>query len=75
VQAPLPEGPEAAQVLAGGSESLKETRQHRLAGHPPDPEQIGHERVAAEMGTAVLPMDRPSADKLHCVVKRTHLFA
>jgi len=49
VQTPLPERPEAAQVVARRSEPLEKTRQHRLAGHTFDPEQFGRQRIAPQI--------------------------
>ena len=46
----MPERSEAAQVVARRSEPLKETGQHRLAGHPLDPEQFRHKGIAAQIG-------------------------
>lgn len=41
---------EATQVVTSRGEPLKETRQHRLAGHPRDVQQHRHQRAASQIG-------------------------
>jgi hypothetical protein len=50
MQTPPPERPEAAQVAARRGEPLEKSRQHRLAGHPLDPQQFRHQWIAAQIG-------------------------
>lgn len=51
--APLPEPAKAAQMDRRGVETRKKPRERRLAGHPPDAEQLRHQRIT--------PADKPRA--------------
>jgi hypothetical protein len=50
IQAPVPESPETAQILPRRIKLLEEAREHGLAGDAAHAQQLGRDRIAAQIG-------------------------